>query len=272
MPTRDDPAARTDHRRHQCPLVRIDPDHAARPIGRDQHVRRARAPSPTGAHRSPSSPPGATVETAGRPTTSRWTQVTRERSYQVRPVLEDTNRGRHFVSKTPRQRARAPASQTPVQPSTLREPSPASSTTDYNTGIIRAGGGGHGGTCQVLLRPLIPRRTIADDRIRSSTAHVAHVDHDRPRRPKRPNPRASPSPSPALQFVHRTPYRTQHGAYGPTPRRVDGLMWTTFRPRARRNPRPATVMPQRCPDCRVPPSLNSGIRGSPCPRAIPAVG
>src|SRR5438067_9840031 len=40
--------------------------------------------------------------TADRPTTSRWAPLTGgERSYQVRPILEGKNRGRHFVSKTP---------------------------------------------------------------------------------------------------------------------------------------------------------------------------
>jgi hypothetical protein len=38
----DDPAARIDNRRGQRPLVRIDPDHVARMIGRRQHVRRSR--------------------------------------------------------------------------------------------------------------------------------------------------------------------------------------------------------------------------------------
>src|SRR5450755_2969603 len=37
-----DPAARIDDRRRQRPLVRIDPDHVARPIGRDQRARRTR--------------------------------------------------------------------------------------------------------------------------------------------------------------------------------------------------------------------------------------
>jgi hypothetical protein len=38
---------------------------------------------------------------ADRPTTSRWRPHTGERSYQVRPILEGKNRGRHFVRKTP---------------------------------------------------------------------------------------------------------------------------------------------------------------------------
>jgi hypothetical protein len=38
---------------------------------------------------------------ADRPTTSRWTPPRGERSYQVRPILEGKNRGRHFVRKTP---------------------------------------------------------------------------------------------------------------------------------------------------------------------------
>src|SRR3954454_17273441 len=62
---------------------------------------------------------------ADRPTTSRWAPLTwGERSYQVRPILEGKNRGRHFVRKTPHARGvRVLWSQTSVQPSTLREPS-----------------------------------------------------------------------------------------------------------------------------------------------------
>ena len=39
--------------------------------------------------------------TADRPTTSRWAPLRGERSYQVRPILDGKNRGRHFVRKTP---------------------------------------------------------------------------------------------------------------------------------------------------------------------------
>ena len=45
--------------------------------------------------------------------------------YQARPILESTNRGRHFVRKTPSPRVRSLWSQATVQPSSLREPSPA---------------------------------------------------------------------------------------------------------------------------------------------------
>ena len=38
---------------------------------------------------------------ADRPTTSRWAPFAGERFYQVRPILEGKNRGRHFVRKTP---------------------------------------------------------------------------------------------------------------------------------------------------------------------------
>ena len=38
----EDPAARISHRRGQRPLVRIDPDHVARMIGRHEQVRRSR--------------------------------------------------------------------------------------------------------------------------------------------------------------------------------------------------------------------------------------
>src|ERR1039458_8896085 len=56
---------------------------------------------------------------ADRPTTSRWTPPRGERSYQVRPILEGKNRGRHFVRKTPSPGVRFLWSQTSIQPSTL---------------------------------------------------------------------------------------------------------------------------------------------------------
>jgi hypothetical protein len=51
-----------------------------------------------------------------------------ERSYRVRPILEGKNRGRHFVRKTLSPRSNRILSQTSVQPSTLREPSPTRAT------------------------------------------------------------------------------------------------------------------------------------------------
>jgi len=65
---------------------------------------------------------------ADRPTTSRWTPPQGERSYRVRPILEGKNRGRHFVRKTLSPRSNRILSQTSVQPSTLREPSPTRAT------------------------------------------------------------------------------------------------------------------------------------------------
>jgi hypothetical protein len=61
---------------------------------------------------------------ADRPTTSRWAPLAGgERSYQVRPILEGKNRGRHFVRKTPSPEVNRIRSQTSVRPSTLRKPS-----------------------------------------------------------------------------------------------------------------------------------------------------
>src|SRR3954470_18263324 len=60
-----------------------------------------------------------------------------ERSYQVRPILEGTNRGRHFETKTPANGSDTSRSQAPVPPSTLRQPSLAPGTQDFNTGIPR---------------------------------------------------------------------------------------------------------------------------------------
>jgi hypothetical protein len=76
---------------------------------------------------------------AGRPTTSRWTPPQGERSYQVRPILEGKNRGRHFVRKTPTPAVKRIRSQTSVQPSTLREPSPARGDQSEHRDCIRAG-------------------------------------------------------------------------------------------------------------------------------------
>jgi hypothetical protein len=148
------------------------------------------------------------------------------------------------LPKTPRQRARAPASQIrpPVQPSTLREPSPASGTTDYNTGIIRAGGGGHGGTCQVLLRPLPPeQRSVSRGRDRSGRARSGSIMGDRgARRSCWPAPaRGPPAPltSPAVRGTDPAPHPARRS---PThaPHRVDEPMWPTLRPRTR--PKPPT--------------------------------
>ena len=58
-----------------------------------------------------------------------------ERSYQVRPILESKNRGRHFVRETPvAEESNRFLGQASAQPSTLREPSPAPGT-KFNTGI-----------------------------------------------------------------------------------------------------------------------------------------
>jgi len=74
---------------------------------------------------------------ADRPTTSRWTPPQGERSYRVRPILEGKNRGRHFVRKTLSPRSNRILSQTSVQPSTLREPSPTRATEIQHRDCIR---------------------------------------------------------------------------------------------------------------------------------------
>ena len=133
-------AARVDHGRRQRALVRIDPDHVAGVIGREQQMRGPGAPAlASGHHALPSRPAvGDTVASADRPTTSRWAREFAKRSYQVKPILEGHNRGRHFVHKTPRQRVRQLASQTPVEPSTLRQPSPTRAPRIPTPGQLRA--------------------------------------------------------------------------------------------------------------------------------------
>ena len=117
------PAAWINDRSGQRPLMRIDPDHVASVIGREQQVRR----SGTALLRcSIACPPGVMLVKGGSADNLPVGALTRgERSYQARPILEDKNRGRHFVAKTPTPGVRVLLSQTSVQPSTLREPSPA---------------------------------------------------------------------------------------------------------------------------------------------------
>src|SRR2546421_8566466 len=74
---------------------------------------------------------------ADRQTTSRWTPLQGERSYQVRPILEGKNRGRHFVRKNTLAEVNRIRSQTSVRPSTLREPSPARATKIQHRDRIR---------------------------------------------------------------------------------------------------------------------------------------
>ena len=92
-----DPAARIGDRRGQRAFVRIDPDDIARMIGA---INKCDGPGPPClALLIDLTSSGMLL--ADRPTTSRWTPPRGERSYQVRPTLEGTNRGRHFASKTP---------------------------------------------------------------------------------------------------------------------------------------------------------------------------
>ena len=70
-----DPAARINDRRGQRPLVRIDPDHIASVIGREQQVRRSRTALLRCSHCSTLTSSAYVVE-ADRPTTSRWAPLT----------------------------------------------------------------------------------------------------------------------------------------------------------------------------------------------------
>jgi hypothetical protein len=97
------PTARVDDRGRQRALMRIDPDHVAGVIGREQQMRGPGAPAlASGHHALPSRPLRAIplkVRTGRQHPGGR--ENSQERSYQVKPILDSTNRGRHFVSKTP---------------------------------------------------------------------------------------------------------------------------------------------------------------------------
>ena len=86
----------------QRPLMRIDPDHVASMIGREQQVRRSRTALLRCSHCLPFTS-RRMLFTADRPTTSRLAPLSGANApYQARPILEGTNRGRHFVRKTPK--------------------------------------------------------------------------------------------------------------------------------------------------------------------------
>src|SRR4051812_43681040 len=138
MLARQDRAARIDHNRSQRALVRIDPDHVAGVIRGQQQMRGPRAPVFARGHhdRLPSRPRRAIplqMRTADNIPVG--AKRLAERSYQVRPILEGTNRGRHFETKTPANGSDTSRSQAPVPPSTLRQPSLAPGTQNFNTGI-----------------------------------------------------------------------------------------------------------------------------------------
>jgi hypothetical protein len=110
-----DPAAGIGDRRGQRPLVRVDADHVARAIGRDQQMRRSRTTLLSSSHHLTSR-----RKCCGGPADNIPVDAQQgERSYQVRPTLDGTNRGRHFREKTPTSRVRSEMGQTSVQPSTL---------------------------------------------------------------------------------------------------------------------------------------------------------
>ncbi len=92
------PGASIDDRRTQRALMRIDPDHIARMIGRHQQARRSRTTLLDTPHPDLTS----SEYVVGGPADNIPVDAPQgERSYQVRPILEGKNRGRHFVRKTP---------------------------------------------------------------------------------------------------------------------------------------------------------------------------
>jgi hypothetical protein len=127
------PAARIGDRRGQRPLMRIDPDHAARMIGRHQQMRRSRTAPLRSLHLTnlqryvvdgpADNIPVDTPHAGG------------ERSYQARPIPEGKNRGRHFVRKTPPAGVKSLESQTSVQPSSLTRTAAHGRRPEFNTGI-----------------------------------------------------------------------------------------------------------------------------------------
>jgi hypothetical protein len=128
-----DPAAGINDRRGQRPLVRIDADHIARMIGRDQHARRSRTTLLRPHHLT------SRRNVVGGPADNIPVDAPHrgERSYQVRPILEGKNRGRHFVRKTPLAgEVRSLWSQASVQPSSLRRPSPAQTSLNSTPGSL----------------------------------------------------------------------------------------------------------------------------------------
>ena len=133
----EDPAAWINDRRGQRPLVRIDPDHVARMIGRDQQMRRSRT-APLRSFSLLALTSRRMLLTADRPTTSRWTPpcsganapIRSGRSSKARTEA-DTSSARH-----PSPGVRSLSSQASVQPSSLREPSPARAPQDSTPGSL----------------------------------------------------------------------------------------------------------------------------------------
>ncbi len=140
----------------QRPLMRIDPDHIARVIGREQSGTALLRCS----HRLPSR--RMLVKGGSADNLPVGALHSGERSYQARPILEDKNRGRHFVAKTPTPGVRVLLSQTSVQPSTLREPSPARAPKIQHRECFE------GGVPVLLELPL--------DHVTASTARQGDVD------------------------------------------------------------------------------------------------
>ncbi len=93
----DDPAAGIDDRRGQRLLLRIDPDDIARQVGRDQEVRPSRTALGCSSHHL------TFLERylVGGPADNTPVSAPKGGKRSFRPILENTNRGRHFVRKTP---------------------------------------------------------------------------------------------------------------------------------------------------------------------------
>ena len=135
-----DPAARVGDRRGQRPLVRVDPDHVARMIGRHQQMRRSRTAPLRSFHACPEPPRRYVVDGGSADNIPVGAPQRGERSYQVRPILEGKNRGRHFVRKTP-----SPGSQIAFESGlgSAFEPTPAvaraDSTSEHRDRFARRG-------------------------------------------------------------------------------------------------------------------------------------
>ena len=142
-----DPAARIGDRRRQRLLVRIDAHHVAGMIRRQQQVRRSRPALLGSPHLDQSSAVccwrTGRQHPGGRPLGGKHSLSSQAdpRRHEPRPTLH--------AEDTPRRGVRLLWSQASVQPSTLREPSPARAPR-FNTGIAFASAGAPAALWQCL--------------------------------------------------------------------------------------------------------------------------
>jgi hypothetical protein len=172
-----DPAARVGDRRGQRPLVRVDPDHVARMIGRHQQMRRSR----TALHRSLHWRTSTGVYVVGGSADNIPVDALHGANAPIRSgrsskarTEADTSSERH-----PSPGVRSLWSQTSVQPPTLGEPSPARAPR-FNTGIA------------LISDCMGPHQPVGDERGASALAHGPALCHDL----NRSGYAAAPSPSP----------------------------------------------------------------------------